>query len=90
MNNAEVLIIGSGPAGINVAWPLVASGISVVMVDGSNNNIPNSPSNTTISNLRKSADGWRYFLGDDLEGLYADKDISLKFSTPIGLSLIHI
>lgn len=89
MNNAEVLIIGSGPAGINVAWPLVTSGISVVMVDGSNNNIPNPPSNTTIGNLRKSADGWRYFLGDGLEGLYADKDISLKFSTPIGNAVIN-
>jgi thioredoxin reductase len=33
MIETETLIVGSGPAGVNAAWPLVLAGRSVVMID---------------------------------------------------------
>jgi flavin-dependent dehydrogenase len=30
----DVIIVGSGPAGVSAAYPLVQSGIKVLMVDG--------------------------------------------------------
>ena len=88
MNNHEVVIIGSGPAGINAAWPLVLSGVRVTMLDHNqlNVNLPSKEEN--LQNLRKNENGWRYFLGDDFEGLYAHNKASLKFSTPVGSLVI--
>ena len=33
MSRGKVTIIGSGPAGVSAAWPLVQAGIDVLMLD---------------------------------------------------------
>ncbi len=31
--DADILVVGSGPSGVSVAWPLVKSGLRVLMLD---------------------------------------------------------
>ena len=35
----DIIIVGSGPAGISAAFPLVESGLNVLMVDGGKQSI---------------------------------------------------
>lgn len=88
MDDIKVLIIGSGPAGINAAWPLVLAGIHVAMLDHDQLSVDLPPKTENLQHLRKSSNGWRYFLGNNLEGLYTNNRASLKFSTPIGSAVI--
>lgn len=68
----DAMVIGSGPAGVNAATPLVEAGWNVAMVDYGNQDttyaslIPRS----SFSSLRRGdASQHRYFLGDRFEGL---------------------
>lgn len=88
MTAPDVLIIGSGPAGINAAWPLVLAGVSVMMVDADDRSIPASPKGS-IDELRRDPLGWRHFLGEGLNGLYANMDLSPKFATPLGMAVAN-
>ncbi len=72
----DVLIVGSGPGGVNAAAPLVEAGCRVTLLDYGNRDdryaplIPNAP----FAQLRRG-DGQqhRYLLGDDFEGLPTPK-----------------
>jgi len=68
----DVIIVGSGPGGVNAAAPLVAAGRRVVLLDYGNEDrryaplIPRRP----FSELRRTdAQQHRYFLGDHFEGI---------------------
>jgi choline dehydrogenase-like flavoprotein len=87
MTNPDILIIGSGPAGINVAWPLVLAGKKVLMIDAETEAPKASPSGN-IEMLRRQSNSWKYLFGKDLNSMETDKDISPKFSTPLGKSVI--
>ena len=59
-----IVIIGSGPAGISAAWPLVAAGLPVLLLDaGGNAPLPAAPAGT-IGQLRRSAYRARVVFGD--------------------------
>ncbi|MGA2128891.1 MAG: FAD-dependent oxidoreductase, partial [Xanthobacteraceae bacterium] len=34
LHDADIVIIGSGPAGVSAAFPLVETGLRVLMIDG--------------------------------------------------------
>jgi choline dehydrogenase-like flavoprotein len=68
----DVLIVGSGPGGVNAAAPLVAAGRQVVLLDYGNQDrryaalIPHRP----FSEIRRTdVQQHRYFLGDHFEGI---------------------
>lgn len=68
----DCIVVGSGPAGVNAAAPLVESGWNVTMLDVGNEprrddpRIPSRP----FSEIRHSDfDQHRYFLGDRFEGI---------------------
>lgn len=88
MIETEILIVGSGPAGINAAWPLVLAGRSVVMIDADNRSLPSSPE-TSLEVLRYHPHRWRHFLGEDLGGLFVHGDFSPKLATPMGRAVIE-
>jgi choline dehydrogenase-like flavoprotein len=73
---ADVIVVGSGPGGVNAATPLVEAGRQVLMLDFGNRDdhysslIPPLP----FTELRHTDDEQhRYFLGDRFEGLPGGK-----------------
>jgi choline dehydrogenase-like flavoprotein len=67
---AEFVVIGSGPAGVSAAFPLVEAGRRVLMIDGGDDRA--MPTDAP----------WRRMLGDDLESLRPDDGLSPKWRTP--------
>jgi choline dehydrogenase-like flavoprotein len=82
----DVLIVGSGPAGVSAAFPLVEAGFRVTMVDAGRGVPTSGPTRPPLSHLRRGAPGKeRYFLGDDLRMLREDRHPSpkLRAAAPI-------
>ena len=71
---ADVIVIGSGPAGVSAALPLVEAGRQVVMIDGGDDRATqaDTPSDTT----------WARMLGERLEALQPDDGLTPKWRTP--------
>lgn len=68
----DVLVIGSGPAGVHAAYPLVMAGKGVCMVDGGYEAPPmlyEPPSGTYDDVRRRESDQYRWFLGEDLSNI---------------------
>jgi choline dehydrogenase-like flavoprotein len=84
---ADVIIVGSGPAAVSAAWPLVASGCSVTMLDAAEQHLPEPPIGD-IETFRRGAGAWRHAFGDNLAGLRFGSDRSPKFATQIGQAVV--
>jgi choline dehydrogenase-like flavoprotein len=69
MSDAEIIVIGSGPAGVSAAWPLVEAGRKVLMLDGAgvDDRIAHGPARV---------------LGPELEGLSVEDGLSPKLRAP--------
>jgi choline dehydrogenase-like flavoprotein len=78
-----VIIVGSGPAGVSAAWPLLQAGVAVVMIDASPADPLPSPPPGDITALRSDPNRWSAQFGADLGGLAAMGDISPKLTTPL-------
>jgi choline dehydrogenase-like flavoprotein len=79
----RVVIVGSGPAGISAAWPLVEAGIEVLMLDGAGDvALPPAPTGT-IGELRRSADQARVMFGNQPPFAGPVQDRSPKMATPL-------
>jgi choline dehydrogenase-like flavoprotein len=78
---ADVIIIGSGPAGVSAAWPLVEAGVRVLMLDAAKSPLPGHPAHATLAELRTDPARWRTELG--FAGPLADGGVSPKFATPL-------
>lgn len=86
----DVLIVGSGPAGVSAAWPLVRAGVNVVMIDaGAGEDLDPVNAPASLGDLRSSQDTWPFRFGRELESLSAARnaDASPKLSTPAALRL---
>ncbi len=82
MGGTGVIIIGSGPAGVSAAWPLVEAGVRVLMLDASDNRtLPVPPPQNMNAEWRRNPDRWRHELGTD--GPLASAVRSPKFATPL-------
>lgn len=80
--NAQIIIIGSGPAGVSAAWPLVDAGLDVLMIDGSGvTELPPPPEHDSLAGWRASDDRLRAELGT--RGPLPQLDRSPKFATPL-------
>ncbi|HVW66368.1 MAG TPA: hypothetical protein VHA78_01405, partial [Candidatus Peribacteraceae bacterium] len=69
---SDVLIIGSGPAAVMAALPIVESGRTVTMIDGGMTApaILEEPLRDDFIGMRRNReDQWRWFLGEDLGGI---------------------
>jgi choline dehydrogenase-like flavoprotein len=80
-SDPEFIIIGSGPAGVSAAIPLIAAGRRVLMIDGSGA-APLPPADGV------SAPSWRETLGAALEALKPDDGLSPKLRTPTAINVI--
>jgi len=79
--DADVIIVGSGPAGVSAAWPLVEAGVRVLMLDASGDTLPAPPTHTTTDDWRAETERWRFELGR--HGPPAGEGLSPKFATPL-------
>lgn len=70
MPDADVIVIGSGPAGAHAADTLVRGGAKVLMLDGGNKEpeMPD-PGADYLTMRAERSDQWRWFLGEDLSGI---------------------
>jgi choline dehydrogenase-like flavoprotein len=64
----DIIVVGSGPAGVSVAWPLVRAGLRVSMIDA-------SAVSPALSSTSSDA-------GDCLSDAEKSSDLSPKFSLP--------
>ena len=68
-NVSEFIIIGSGPASVSAAWPLVLRGKEVLMLDAGDAKVKNyNNNNKTLFELRNESNN-TFFLGGSLEKL---------------------
>src|SRR5262245_4988232 len=73
MTTPDAIVIGSGPAGVSAAWPLLEAGWRIHMLDaGPAGEVAHAAESWTA--LRHNPHQWRDLLGDDLGGL-ADRGV---------------
>ena len=73
MQDADVIVIGSGPAGAHAALAAIESGATVLMVDGGRRPQPLPDPETDFVGLRtERPDQWKWLLGQDLSGIPVD------------------
>jgi len=68
----DVIVVGSGPGGVNAAVPLVEAGLNVLLVDYGNEDRRYAPliPHESFSEIRRAdSQQHRYFLGDHFEGI---------------------
>ncbi|PDS75293.1 FAD-dependent oxidoreductase [Rhizobium sp. L43] len=75
--DADFIIIGSGPAGVSAAFPLIAAGRRVLMLDAGNDGGPQEENRSVR------------VLGSDLESLRADDGSSPKLQTPAARGILE-
>ena len=81
----DVLIIGSGPAGVSAAWPLVEAGISVLMLDQGKTGNSNFKAldGRSLHDIRtRDPEQWKRFLGKDFSTLKPRGMVSPKLKVP--------
>ena len=83
-----VVIVGSGPAGVSAAWPLVEAGVEVLMLDASREEPHPSPPRGDIGSFRRHPSRWREQFGHDFAGLDQGGDHSPKLVTPLARSVL--
>jgi choline dehydrogenase-like flavoprotein len=71
---ADFVVIGSGPAGVSAALPLVEAGRRVIMLDGGSDRDTRKSTSTSAP--------WHRMLGPQLEALVPDDGLSPKMRTP--------
>lgn len=82
-HDADVIVVGSGPSGVSVAFPLLEAGLRVLMLDGGQQRDPDqTPAGSYHDIRRNDASQWRFFLGRRLEALRAEGAPSPKFDAP--------
>lgn len=77
----DVLIIGSGPAGVSAAFPLIERGLSVCMIEAGDAVAPPALQEAHAS-VRARAGAWRSLFGEDLEAMVPEGGVSPKFRIP--------
>lgn len=78
----DVVIIGTGPAGVSAAWPLVQSGRHVLLVDASTGTAPAVPNGDYVSLRRADRDQREWMFGDDLGRWIGRSETSPKLRVP--------
>ncbi|WP_167631291.1 GMC oxidoreductase [Mariprofundus ferrooxydans] len=80
--NYDVIIVGSGPAGVSAAFPLVQSGLRVLMLDGGHEEKIRAPEIDYLSARISDANQHKWIVGDDFYALRQLETISPKLRAP--------
>jgi choline dehydrogenase-like flavoprotein len=78
----DVIIVGSGPAGVSAAFPLVERGLQVLMLDGGRESSALYPPQEYLSARATDAEQWRWMVGSDFYALQQQNAVSPKLRVP--------
>lgn len=74
----DAVIVGSGPAGVSAAFPLLEAGARVLMVDGGRRESWQPPAEQYLSLRRNDPDQWHWFVGKNFHALRHNQAASPK------------
>lgn len=80
--DADVVVVGSGAAGVSVTFPLVEAGLSVIMVDGGKGPRDPAPPRDFFASRLHDAEQWRWMVGSDFHALRFWDAVSPKLRVP--------
>lgn len=80
--NFDVIIVGSGPAGVSAAFPLVENGIRVLMVDGGREVKVMPPEQPFLNARAKDVNQWKWLIGKNFHSLQKHDVVSPKIRVP--------
>lgn len=80
--NFDVVIIGSGPAGVSAAFPLVEAGLRVLMVDGGRDKRLAPPAGQFLDIRQQDSGQWAWMVGRDFHALRQVDAVSPKLRVP--------
>lgn len=78
----DAIIVGSGPTGVSVAFPLVEAGLRVLLVDGGKEPQVPSPAGYFLDLRANDPDQWAWMIGRDYYALRKIDALSPKFRAP--------
>ena len=78
----DVIIVGSGPAGVSAAFPLVEAGLRVLMVDGGQKPGVALPEADFLSVRANDCNQWKWMVGEDFHALKMRDAVSPKLRAP--------
>lgn len=78
----DVIIVGSGPAGVSAAYPLVEAGLRVLMIDGGKHPGVLPPEADFLSVRSNDSEQWRWMVGEDFHALKKRDAVSPKLRVP--------
>jgi len=78
----DVIVVGSGPAGVSAAFPLVEAGLRVLMVDGGKRPDINPPETDFLSARANDDKQWEWMVGKDFHALKMLDAVSPKLRVP--------
>ena len=79
----DVIIVGSGPAGVSAAFPLVESGLTVLMVDGGHHATLVPPEQAFLEAREQDVNQWKWMIGKDFHALKNRDAVSPKLRVPV-------
>ena len=80
--NFDVIIVGSGPAGVSAAFPLVEAGLRVLMVDGGKQPDVPPPDRDFLSARTHDTAQWKWMIGKNFHALKRQNAASPKLRVP--------
>ncbi|APW36528.1 4Fe-4S ferredoxin [Rhodoferax koreense] len=78
----DVIVIGSGPAGVSAAFPLVQAGLRVAMLDGGRTQAVAPPRADFLTARATDPHQWAWMIGRDFHALRAMDAVSPKLRVP--------
>ena len=78
----DLIIIGSGPAGVSAAFPLVTAGLKVLMVDGGSHTIIPPIEPPFLTARTEDPNQWEWMIGKDFHSLKMQDAVSPKLRVP--------
>lgn len=78
----DVIIVGSGPAGVSAAFPLLEAGLRVLMVDGGKSPGIQPPEIDFLAARINDAEQWKWMVGENFHALKMCDAVSPKLRVP--------
>lgn len=79
----DVIVVGSGPAGVSVAYPLVEAGLRILMVDGGQQPEMLPPETNFLAARIHDTEQWQWIIGKDFQALKKREAVSPKLRVPL-------